>query len=88
LSNVLLFPRNNLLKPYENNLFEPHEVKSLEVAYLNACAATGVEGQSPAFKEQVARRIMAIALAGERDPINIYVSFLRRFGPLPPAARM
>jgi hypothetical protein len=80
LSDVLRFARNNL--------FEPHEVKALEVAYLNACAASGVEGQSQALKEQVAQRIMAIALAGERDPINIYVKFLRHLGPLPPAARM
>jgi hypothetical protein len=88
VSDVLLFPRNSKFKRYENNLFEPQEVKSLEVAYLNACAATGVTGHSPGLKEQVAQRIMAIALAGERDPVNIYVSFLRRFGPLPPAARM
>jgi hypothetical protein len=80
LSDVLRFARNNL--------FEPHELKALEVAYLNACAATGVERQSQALKEQVARRIMAIALAGERDPINIYVHYLRHLGPLAPAARM
>jgi hypothetical protein len=71
-----------------NNLFEPHEVKALEVAYLNACAATGVGSQSQAIKEQVAQKIIAIALAGERDPINIYVKFLRHLGPLPPAARL
>jgi hypothetical protein len=80
LSDVLRFTRNNV--------FEPHEVKALEVAYLNACAASGVEGQSQALKEQVAQRIMAIALAGERDPINIYVNFLRQLGPLPHTARL
>jgi hypothetical protein len=79
---------NNVPPFARNNLFEPHEVKALEVAYLNACAASGVGVQSQALKEQVAQKIMAIALTGERDPINIYVNFLRHLGPLPPAARL
>jgi hypothetical protein len=36
----------------------------------------------------VARRIIAIALAGERGPINIYVNHLRHLGPLAPPARI
>ena len=61
---------------FRNNVFTPHEVRALEIAYLNACAAVGAATQSPEVKERVATKIVSIAMSGERDPTRIYLRFI------------
>lgn len=59
-----------------DNMFGPDEVHALEVAYLNACAAIGGAVQTAEMKAEVAHRIIAIALTGERDATQIYLRFM------------
>ena len=68
------------------SLFEPQDIEALNVAFLNACAAVGADA-NPGLKEQVANRIVSLALAGERDPTNLYLRFMENTGGLTPLAR-
>jgi hypothetical protein len=66
----------SILTYIRENAFGPDEVRALEVAYLNACAAVGGAVQTAELKATVAAQIIAIALTGERDPTQIYLRFM------------
>ena len=56
-----------------NNEFLPSDIQALSIALENACAAAGGLHVSDELRDQLARRIILYALAGERDPTNLYL---------------
>jgi hypothetical protein len=65
---------SHLLKfPIETNCFDPDEVRSLVVAFENACAAVPKKLIS---HTDIAARVVSIAIGGERDANEIYLKCL------------
>jgi hypothetical protein len=61
--------------------FDPDAIKSLTAAYEHACAELHVPVERSSLNEIVAKKIIAHALDGERDPIllrDVVVAELRR----------
>ena len=64
-----------------NGCFDPDGIKCLTAAYEDACAELHVAVDGCFLKEIVARKIIAHALRGERDPIllrDVVVAELRQ----------
>jgi hypothetical protein len=57
--------------------FTPEEIHCLGVAFANTCAVLNTASESQLDREYIAACIISIALAGERDPINIYLQCLQ-----------
>jgi hypothetical protein len=57
----------------KDSSFSPEEVEVLNIAFQNACAA--ICGASPPAEEKsrIARKVIALALTGERDPSQLYI---------------
>jgi hypothetical protein len=49
--------------------FDPETIKCLAAAYEHACAELHVPVDKPSLKEIVAKKIIAHAQGGDRDPI-------------------
>jgi hypothetical protein len=62
------------------NEFSPVEIEALTIAFENACAAAGGAHAPEELRERLARRIMAEALAGERDPTALYLKCIKEAG--------
>jgi hypothetical protein len=61
--------------PIETNCFGPEEVRSLVVAFENTCAALP-SARHVRTREDMAARIVSIAVGGERDATKIYLRCL------------
>jgi hypothetical protein len=57
--------------------FTPEEVHCLSVAFAYTCSALNSASEFQLDQEYIAARIISIALAGERDPVNIYLRCLQ-----------
>ena len=62
------------------NEFSPEDLERLSVALENACGAAAGAHPSPELRALLARKIISIALEGERDPVNLYLRCIREAG--------
>jgi hypothetical protein len=70
-----------MLRGVNNSGFDPYAIKCLAVAYEAACAELNLPTETTSLKEIVAKKIIAHAQRGERDPIllrDVVVAELRQ----------
>ncbi len=60
--------------------FDPETISLLAAAYDKATAELHERGQPKPAREVVAKRIIALAINGERDPDRLYKSALLALG--------
>jgi hypothetical protein len=58
-----------MLRGLNNSGFDPDAIKCLAVAYEDACAELHLPTETTSLKEIVAKKIIAHAQGGERNPI-------------------
>jgi hypothetical protein len=58
--------------------FDPEEVHELTVAYQNICAAIDGGKPSPETRENIAKLIVNMAIAGERNSTELYLRCLEQ----------
>jgi hypothetical protein len=61
---------------FDPGAFEPEAIAAMSEAYDAACNDLGEAGQSEAVRERLARRILAAARLGERDPARLRAAAL------------
>lgn len=64
----------------QNSTLGPDEIKRMTDAYEHALLVLGLTDRSDPITESIARRIMAIAEAGERSPTLIAARALKELG--------
>lgn len=58
-------------------VFRPDEIKAMSIALDEVCGKLGLTGDKQAEKEVLAKRIIALAHQGERDPAALRNGVLR-----------
>jgi hypothetical protein len=64
----------------ESKVFDPDVTKAMGLAFEKTCRTLGLAQTSDPVTEAVARVIIALAEAGERDPELLYRRALAHFG--------
>lgn len=59
--------------------FDPEAVEAISIAFERVCAALMGAQQSELIRENVAIKIIAIALAGERDSTKLYLRCMEMY---------
>lgn len=69
------------IEPYlDPNVFDPETVHAMGIAFEKCRHKLGLADTHDAATEMVAKTIIALAEAGERDPERLYLGALVRFG--------
>lgn len=68
---------DNIIWLFKNRAYEPETISVLAKAYEAACASLYDMDQQQLVKAVLARRILTMAEAGERDPTNLILGALR-----------
>jgi len=63
--------------------FDPDDIKVLVTAFEGALQKLGLVQRTDPVTLSVAKRIIALAQQGERDPIRLRDAVVTAFGPLP-----
>jgi hypothetical protein len=67
------------IRPFiQSGVFEPEVIAAMSEALEAALKELGDAGQAEAISEMIARRIIAAARFGERDPVRLMEAALRR----------
>ena len=64
----------------QSNTFDPETVHAMGLAFEKCRQKLGLADTHDAATEMVAKTIIALAEAGERDPERLYLGALIRFG--------
>jgi predicted transcriptional regulator len=68
------------IRPYlQSNAFDPETVQAMGIAFEKCRQKLGLAPKRDAATEMVAKAIIALAEAGERDPERLYLGALMRF---------
>jgi hypothetical protein len=71
-------PRTVPLRPFlEGNAFGPDDLRAMTTAFESALDKLGLKDRTDAATELVAKRIIALAKRGERDPAKLCEDALR-----------
>jgi hypothetical protein len=65
---------------FSQNVFDAEAAKAMGEAFDAACAELGDGGQPALVKEIIAKRIIAAAETGERDPLRLCAKALDTLG--------
>ena len=69
------------IRPYlDRDVFDPEAVHAMGIAFEKCRQKLGLAATRDAATEMVAKTIVALAEAGERDPERLYLGALVRFG--------
>jgi hypothetical protein len=72
------------ITPYlQSKVFEPEVTKAMGIAFEKVCHRLGLAPRSDPVTESVAKVIIELAEAGERDPERLYQGALLHFGDHP-----
>jgi len=82
MSDRKLLARPTPARPCDtrHNVFTPEHVRQMDVALANLCAAAAGTETSPALREDLASQLISVALAGERDSVELYIRCLQQRG--------
>ena len=75
----------NVIPLFKEASFDDAATQVMGDAFDRACASLREFGRSDLVHEIIAKRIIAVAKAGERDPERLHRQALRAFAPAKPA---
>ena len=65
---------------FQTGVFEPEEIATMSAAYEDALSVLQLANRQDPITELVARKIIAVARSGERDPPRIRELALKELG--------
>jgi hypothetical protein len=68
---------------FQTGVFEPEEIEIMSAAYEDALSVLQLANRQDPITELVARKIIAVARSGERDPPRIRELALKELGIAP-----
>jgi hypothetical protein len=60
------------MRGFQNNTFDPHTLVVLETAFDEAWLTLKAIGNSTVKPDELARRVLRLAMEGERDPVALH----------------
>ena len=63
----------------EDQVFDPEMIAVMRTALVDACASLGLRHRADLATELVARKVIELAKAGERDPARLKTAVLQAF---------
>jgi hypothetical protein len=72
-----------LYRIFQTGVFEPEEIEIMSAAYEDALSVLQLANRQDPITELVARKIIAVARSGERDPTCIRELALKELGIAP-----
>jgi len=65
-------------EPFQPGVFGPEAIAAMSEAFETACTEFQGTGPTKGMRETIARRIIAAARFGERDPVRLLEAALRK----------